>query len=135
MSNNTAYTYSDSESEVTRFVESNLIGTKINVPGNNGISPQTGGYLYKNVSWSEKNKKKTYLGIVTKGTTVSFGVNAGGGFIRIGIAKSTSRKYREYRVTSQFKSTWKVYDKYSGYYVRTETFNQKVKYKSYSRVK
>lgn len=131
----TPATYSDTESEVTRFVESDLIGTKINVPEKNGITPQVGGNLYKNVSWSETNKKKTYLGLVTKGTSVGIQVKTPRGTIQIGIVHSTSRKYKEYSVKSKFKSTWRVYDQYSGHYLRSETFNQNVKYKSYSRVK
>lgn len=123
------------ETEVIKFVDSSLIGTKIDVLENDGISPYTGGYLYKNISWSESNKKSTYLGKVTKGNSVSYGVNLLKGYITIGVETSASRIYNEYQVTSKFKSTWGVYDKYSGNYMHSETFNNNVSYKSYTRAK
>lgn len=123
------------DSEGIKFVDSSLIGTKIDILENNTISTRAGGYLYKNISWSETNKKSTYLGKVTKGTSVSFGVTVAKGYVQIGLATSSSREYYEYKVTSKFKSTWGVYDKYSGNYMHSETFNNNVSYKSYARAK
>ena len=114
------------------FIDSNLIGTKIDVPK---ISTRDGGYLYKNKSWSESNKKKTYLGKVDKGLSVSFGVTTAKGYIQIGLATSSTRQYKEYRNNVTFKSTWGVYDKYSGNYMYSTTFTQNLTYNSYERVK
>lgn len=111
------------------FIDKNLVGTKIDGP-----VTRTGGYLYKNLGYSESNRRKTYLGKVTRGYEVSFGVSLAKGYITIGVAYSSSREFYEYRNTSNFTSTWGVYDKYSGNYMYSTSFVQKnVSWKYYTR--
>lgn len=110
------------------FIDENLIGTKIDGP-----TTRTGGYLYKNISYTKTNDTKKYLGIVTKGTSVSFGVTLKS-YINLGVASSVSRQYKEYRHTADFKATWGVNDKYSGNYMYSTTTTHKgVTYYSYTR--
>ena len=78
-----------SESSET-FIDENLVGTKIDVP-----MTRTGGYHYKNISHTKTNVKKTYLGIVTKGLSVSFGTTLAKGYVYFGIAYSEDRTYKE----------------------------------------
>ena len=109
------------------FIDENLVGTKIDVP-----MTRTGGYLYKSISYKKTNDTRKYLGIVTKGTSVSFGVTLKG-YINLGVATSVSRQYKEYRHTADFKTTWGVYDKYSGNYMYSTTTHKGVTYYSYTR--
>ena len=113
------------------FIDENLVGTKIDVP-----MTKTGGYLYKNINFTKSNDTKTYIGKVTKTTSVSFGVNLAKGYITLGIESSASREYKEYRHKADFKATWGVYDKYSGKYMYSTTTSQKgLTYYSYARIK
>ncbi|BDG69764.1 hypothetical protein ENLAB_33280 (plasmid) [Enterococcus innesii] len=113
------------------FIDENLVGTKIDVP-----MTRTGGYLYKNISYTKSNAKKTYLGLVTKGASVSFGVTLAKGYVQVGVAYSEDRTYKEYKNTADIKATWGVYDKYSGNYMYSTTTSQKnVTWYSYTRAK
>lgn len=113
------------------FIDENLVGTKIDVP-----MTRTGGYLYKNISYTKTNVKKTYLGIVSKGLSVSFGTTLAKGYVNFGIAYSEDRTYKEYKNTADIKATWGVYDKYSGNYMYSTTTSQKnVTWYSYARAK
>lgn len=113
------------------FIDENLVGTKIDFP-----MTRTGGYLYKNISYKKINDKSTYLGVVTKGVSVSFGVTLAKGYVTLGVESSASREYKEYRHTADFTATWGVYDKYSGNYMYSTTTSQKgLTYYSYIRAK
>lgn len=118
------------------FIEQDLVGTKIETNNSNSlISPRTGGYSYRYVSHSESNVKSTFLGKVTRtnAVSVSWGVQTKYGSITLGVSTSASRVYNEYRTSSTLKSTWRVYDKYSGNYIRSDTFTLTPTYLSYTR--
>lgn len=113
------------------FIDENLVGTKIDVP-----MTRTGGYLYKNISYTKSNAKKTYLGLVTKGLSVHFGVTLAKGYVQVGVAYSEDRTYKEYTNTADIRATWGVYDKYSGNYMySTTTSSKNVTWYSYTRAK
>jgi len=124
--------------ETSRYVDPSLIGTKIKTSNSsqiNGIiTPFVGGYTYKNISWSETVKSRTYLGQVAKGKSANITVKLPLGILTIGHAYSINRLYKEYRVNSTFRSIWAVYDQYSGNYMYNQTFTNDVTYLDYVRV-
>ncbi|MHC5375772.1 LMxysn_1693 family intestinal colonization protein [Enterococcus sp. LJL120] len=120
------------------FIEEDLVGTRVenSTVDTSGPTPRMGGYLYKYVSHSESNKKTSYVKTLTVSTGITFSWSAATklGTFTIGSTTSVSKQIKQYKNTSVIKSNWRVYDKYSGNYIRTETITANSTYYSYKNV-
>lgn len=127
-------TFAVSDEDNFSVINLATLKNQVEVPHEIITSPRVGGYIYKNIRWSETNRKQTYVGTVSKSPGFSWGITHGKGFITIGGSYSETRTYKEYIISSRFTSVWGVYDQYSGNYIRSETFTSNVSYRHFVRV-